>query len=77
MKGETVQPTCTEQGCTEYKCSQCGETKKDDYISATGHSYKTTTQPATCTEKGEVKYTCEICGFEYTEEGEYPAGMNI
>ena len=74
VKGETVQPTCTEQGYTEYKCSQCGETKKDDYISATGHSYKTTTQPVTCTEKGEVKYTCEICGFEYTEEGEYPAG---
>lgn len=74
VKGETVPPTCSEQGYTEYKCSQCGESKKDDYTEANGHSYKMTTKPATCTEMGETVYTCEVCGFEYKEEGEYPSG---
>lgn len=74
VKGETVPPTCTEQGYTEYKCSQCGESKKEDYVEALGHSYKMTTKPATCTEMGETVYTCEVCGFEYKEEGEYPSG---
>ncbi len=74
VKGETVPPTCSEQGYTEYKCSQCGETKKEDYIEATGHSYKKTTKPPTCTEMGETVYTCEECGFEYKEEGDYPSG---
>lgn len=74
VKGETVPPTCTEQGYTAYKCSQCGESKKDDYTEAIGHSYKMTTKPATCTEMGETVYTCEVCGFEYKEEGEYPSG---
>ena len=74
VKGETVPPTCSEQGYTEYKCSQCGETKKEDYVEAIGHSYKMTTKPPTCTEMGETVYTCEVCGFEYKEEGEYPSG---
>ena len=74
VKGETVPPTCSEQGYTEYKCSQCGESKKDDYTEANGHSYQMTTKPATCTEMGETVYTCEVCGFEYKEEGEYPSG---
>lgn len=74
VKGETVPPTCSEQGYTEYKCSQCGETKKEDYVEAIGHSYKMTTKQPTCTEMGETVYTCEVCGFEYKEEGEYPSG---
>ena len=74
VKGETVPPTCSEQGYTEYKCSQCGESKKDDYTEANGHSYQMTTKPAICTEMGKTVYTCEVCGFEYKEDGEYPSG---
>lgn len=74
VRGETVPPTCSEQGYTEYKCSQCGTTKKDDYIAAKGHSYQMSSKPPTCTEMGETVYICEVCGFEYKEEGEYPSG---
>ena len=35
---KVVAPTCTEKGYTLYTCT-CGETKKDDYTNATGHSY--------------------------------------
>lgn len=74
VRGETVPPTCSEQGYTEYKCSQCGTTKKDDYTAAKGHSYQMSSKPPTCTEMGETVYICEVCGFEYKEDGEYPSG---
>jgi len=32
-------PTCTEQGYTTYTC-ECGDSYVDDYVEATGHSYK-------------------------------------
>ncbi len=32
-------PTCTEQGFTTYTCSRCGDTYKDNYTPATGHTY--------------------------------------
>ena len=35
-----VNPTCTEDGYTLYKCSVCGETKKDDIIPKIGHVYE-------------------------------------
>ena len=34
----TVAPTCESQGYTEYTCS-CGDNYKDNYTSATGHSF--------------------------------------
>ena len=37
-KGETVAPTCTEEGYTLYSCT-CGDSYKDDKVPATGHSY--------------------------------------
>lgn len=33
-----VNPTCTEKGYTAYTCSNCGDSYKDLYIDATGHS---------------------------------------
>ncbi len=32
-------PTCTEKGYTIHTCSECGDTYKDTYVDATGHSY--------------------------------------
>ena len=35
-----VNPTCTEQGYTTYRCSKCKETKNDDYVPANGHTFR-------------------------------------
>ena len=32
-------PTCTEQGYTTHTCSKCGDSYKDTYVDASGHSY--------------------------------------
>ena len=32
------EPTCTEDGFTEYKCTVCEHEKDDDYVDATGHT---------------------------------------
>lgn len=37
VAGETVPPTCTEKGYTEYTCTRCPETKQDDFVNKLGH----------------------------------------
>ena len=63
LEDDTVEPTCTEEGYTNYYCT-CGETKKDDYVAAIGHTWSgwTTTLKATCDEDGSEKRTCSECG---------------
>lgn len=39
-----VAPTCTEQGYTIYKCKNCGDTYKDDYVKALGHNFSNNAQ---------------------------------
>jgi hypothetical protein len=36
-----VKPTCEAEGYTVYECSVCGDSYKDNYISALGHDYET------------------------------------
>ena len=36
---DRVDPTCTEQGYTVYKCYRCGNTINDDFVEATGHEW--------------------------------------
>ena len=38
-KTEVVAPTCTERGYTLHTCTGCGDSYKDTYVSALGHSY--------------------------------------
>lgn len=38
-KTEVVAPNCTEQGYTLHTCTGCGDSYKDTYVSALGHSY--------------------------------------
>ena len=55
--------TCTEDGYTEYKCSACGETKRDE-ISATGEHHFTVVKEVvapTYTSEGYTIYKCETC----------------
>ena len=38
-KTEVVAPNCTDQGYTLHTCKGCGDSYKDTYVSALGHSY--------------------------------------
>ena len=79
MKKHVVQPTCTEQGYTEYRCVNkaglpCGEhyIVEGSRTPALGHDYsgdsgiRTIVEP-TCTTTGLKEYNCSRCGDTYTE----------
>ena len=79
MKKRVVEPTCTEQGYTEYYCVNkaglpCGERYivEGSRTPALGHDYggdsgaHTIVEP-TCTTTGLVEYNCIYCGYTYTE----------
>lgn len=61
------QPTCTEKGSEERRCSGCDELETRD-IAATGHKFGawTVTKKATCTDKGTEERTCSACGEKET-----------
>ena len=64
VKSEHKDATCTEDGYTEYKCSACGETKRDNIISATGEHHFTVVKEVvapTYTSEGYTIYKCETC----------------
>jgi len=65
---KVVAPTCTEGGYTEFTC-ECGDTYKDAYTEATGHTFGewTTVKESTETEKGSKSREC-ACGEKETEE---------
>ena len=68
LAGETVAPTCTEDGYTVYTCTVCGRTYHGDYVTALGHTYTSEeTKKPTCEQEGEITYTCSVCGGSYTE----------
>ena len=59
--------TCTEDGYKLYKCSDpnCGLTKIESIIRASGHNYEVVSVvKPTCTEKGYTLYRCAVCGNE-------------
>ena len=61
-------PTCTEKGYTTYKCSDCGDTYKADFVDALGHDYNTSGKvEPTCTEKGYDMHVCSRCGDIYKD----------
>ena len=63
---ETVtEPTCTEQGYTTHICA-CGDTYKDTYVDATGHSYEDVVTAPTCKDQGYTTHTCS-CGDSYAD----------
>ena len=64
-----VAPTCTEQGYTLHTCSSCGDTYRDAWTDALGHSWDAgrVTLPATEDTDGERTFTCTRCGAERTE----------
>ena len=64
MESKHKDATCTEDGYTEYKCSACCETKRDNIISATGEHHFTVVKEVvapTYTSEGYTIYKCETC----------------
>ena len=66
VAGETVAPKCYDFGYTNYTCSVCGATKKDDIVRETGHSWvnATCTTPKTCSACSET--SGEALGHDMT-----------
>ena len=70
VKGETVAPTCTAKGYTNYKCSHCDGEKSSDFVDPLGHSFSEVTpyKAPTCTEEGNEAYkSCTACGKFFAE----------
>ena len=68
VKLSVTDPTCTEKGYTTYKCSDCGDTYKTDFVDALGHDYNTSGKvEPTCTEKGYDMHVCSRCGDIYKD----------
>ena len=68
VKLSVTDPTCTEKGYTTYKCSDCGDTYKADFVDALGHDYNTSSKvEPTCTEKGYDMHVCSRCGDIYKD----------
>ncbi|MGM9644153.1 MAG: GH25 family lysozyme [Eubacteriales bacterium] len=76
MTSNTVEPTCTESGYTEYTCD-CGYSYISDYISAKGHTYKDTVYAPTCTEPGYTEHTCSVCSYSFNSEQTAPLGHKM
>ena len=74
-KAAVTDPTCTAQGYTTYTCSLCGNSYKDDYKDALGHtSKKVDGYDATCTEDGLTDgAVCSVCGETITAQTTIPA----
>lgn len=67
--GKKVIPTCQAEGYTEYTCTKCGETKKEDTMPKVDHLYVNVTLVATtCTEDGKTAEQCTYCGNTKNEQ---------
>jgi hypothetical protein len=53
-----VEPTCTEQGYTQYTCVRGDDAHEGQYVDALGHDYEETVVAPTCTEQGYTLHTC-------------------
>lgn len=64
---ETVMPTCTTGGYTEYTCTDCGNSYQDE-VPALGHNYLINNVLPTCLEQGYTVHTCMRCKDAYTDQ---------
>ena len=62
---DAKEPSCTENGYSNYKC-WCGA-ESHETISAVGHDYRKEIVDATCTKDGKEVYTCSNCCDTYEE----------
>ena len=71
---ETIEPTCTDDGYTVYKCTSCGDEYITNVKNAIGHNYDKEIVNATCTTYGCVRYTCLNCGDCYETDKQTALG---
>ena len=71
-----VQPSCLEDGFTNYVCKSCGYSYKTNVIKATGHSLiEHENMDATCETAGYNKYySCSKCNYETEHDIYKPLG---
>ena len=67
VEGSVHAPTCTAEGYTEYICTLCGASYKDDFTDRAEHSYSEVVIEPTCTHEGYTTHFCTVCGYEYTD----------
>lgn len=65
---QTVEPTCTTAGYTEYVCAGCGSTLRENVVEALGHDYTSEIKDPTCVEIGYTTYTCAECDHSYVDD---------
>lgn len=83
--GAVTDPTCTKQGFTTYTCVSCGNSKRDQFVRALGHTpVADAGRPATCTQDGLTDGShCEVCRAVLKAQkkikatGHTPAGSGI
>ena len=70
-----VAPTCLSQGYTEYTCSVCGDSYKDNYVAVSGHTEVTGNEVSpTCTQTGLTAGSkCSVCGTVIAAQEVIPA----
>ncbi|MGM9680807.1 MAG: cohesin domain-containing protein [Eubacteriales bacterium] len=70
-----TEPTCSSEGYTEYRCSECSITYISDYVSKTPHTWKTlSSTEATCTKAATQTRQCKVCGETETVSKGEPLG---
>lgn len=68
-------PTCSSEGYTEYRCTECSITYISDYVEKTEHNWKTiSSEDPTCTEAGSITRECRVCGDRETKTNGEPVG---
>lgn len=68
IANDVIDPTCTEQGYTIYKCLTCDVTYNSDYVKEDGHTYTEQLVGENCYEGAHYLYTCSVCGHQYKSE---------
>ncbi len=70
---EIIEPTCTEEGYTVYKC-ECGDSFKDDFVPANKHQEKIIAgTPSTCETHGlSDGIVCTVCKEVISRQEELP-----
>ena len=62
---EVVEPTCNEYGYSLFKCNDCEDTYKDNFVAKIPHNITDTIIDPTCTEDGYTTHVCSECGYSY------------
>ena len=69
------EPSCTERGYTEHRCTRCGKSFIDNYTPVEPHEYdEVNVIEPTCTEKGYTEHKCVNCGISYKDSYEDALG---